>query len=103
MAAFAALMNRKAAELGCEDTWFITPNGLDATVEHSPGIGVHQDRGGGVQLPGGALGRVRPKAHVCKVKLYIQKGEQYTVRDLLHSLMLESHNDTAVALAESHV
>jgi len=29
--AFAALMNRKAAELGCEDTWFITPNGLDAT------------------------------------------------------------------------
>lgn len=29
--AFAAMMNRKAAELGCEDTWFITPNGLDAT------------------------------------------------------------------------
>lgn len=35
-----------------------------------------------------------------KVKLYIQKGEQYTVRDLLYSLMLESHNDSAVALAE---
>ncbi len=31
VAAFAKLMNRKAAELGCEDTWFITPNGLDAT------------------------------------------------------------------------
>lgn len=31
VAAFAALMNRKARELGCEDTWFITPNGLDAT------------------------------------------------------------------------
>ena len=29
--AFAAMMNCKAAELGCEDTWFITPNGLDAT------------------------------------------------------------------------
>lgn len=29
--AFAAVMNRKAAELGCKDTWFITPNGLDAT------------------------------------------------------------------------
>lgn len=39
-------------------------------------------------------------ASMPKVKLYIQKGEQYTVRDLLHSLMLESHNDTAVALAE---
>lgn len=35
-----------------------------------------------------------------KVKLYIKKGEHYTVRDLLFSLMLESHNDTAAALAE---
>lgn len=39
-------------------------------------------------------------ASMPKVKLYIQKGEQYTVRDLLYSLMLESHNDAAVALAE---
>ncbi len=29
--AFAKLMNEKARELGCENTWFITPNGLDAT------------------------------------------------------------------------
>ncbi|MCM1100132.1 MAG: D-alanyl-D-alanine carboxypeptidase [Clostridium sp.] len=29
--AFANLMNAKAKELGCTDTWFITPNGLDAT------------------------------------------------------------------------
>lgn len=35
-----------------------------------------------------------------KVKLYIRQGEQYTVGDLLYSLMLESHNDAAVALAE---
>lgn len=35
-----------------------------------------------------------------KVKLYIKKGEQYRVGDLLYSLMLESHNDSAVALAE---
>ncbi len=27
---FADLMNQKARELGCENTWFITPNGLDA-------------------------------------------------------------------------
>lgn len=27
---FAALMNQKAAELGCGNTYFITPNGLDA-------------------------------------------------------------------------
>lgn len=31
VAAFAALMNRKAQDIGCSDTWFITPNGLDAT------------------------------------------------------------------------
>lgn len=35
-----------------------------------------------------------------KVKLYIKQGEHYTVRDLLHSLMLESHNDAAAVLAE---
>ena len=30
---FAAMMNRKAMELGCSDTYFITPNGLDAEDE----------------------------------------------------------------------
>ena len=28
---FAALMNEKADEIGCENTYYITPNGLDAT------------------------------------------------------------------------
>ena len=31
VAAFAKLMNDKALELGCENTYFITPNGLDGT------------------------------------------------------------------------
>lgn len=35
-----------------------------------------------------------------KVKLGITKGERYRLGDLLHSLMLESHNDVAVAIAE---
>lgn len=35
-----------------------------------------------------------------KVKLYVKKGEHYTVRELLFSLMLESHNDAAAVLAE---
>lgn len=30
---FAELMNKKAMELGCKDTYFITPNGLDATQQ----------------------------------------------------------------------
>ncbi len=34
------------------------------------------------------------------VQLNINTGEQYYVKDLLYSLMLESHNDVAVALAE---
>ena len=35
-----------------------------------------------------------------KVKLGALRGESYEVRQLLYSLMLESHNDSAVALAE---
>ena len=34
------------------------------------------------------------------VQLHIREGEQYYLRDLLYSLMLESHNDVAVAIAE---
>ena len=34
------------------------------------------------------------------VQLNIREDEQYTLKDLLYSLMLESHNDTAVAIAE---
>jgi D-alanyl-D-alanine carboxypeptidase (penicillin-binding protein 5/6) len=33
MEGFAALMNEKAAEIGCTDTFFITPNGLDAEMD----------------------------------------------------------------------
>lgn len=32
---FAKLMNQKARDLGCFDTYFITPNGLDATVNET--------------------------------------------------------------------
>lgn len=39
-------------------------------------------------------------ASMPKVKLYAKRGEEYQVRSLLFSLMLESHNDSAVVLAE---
>lgn len=39
-------------------------------------------------------------ASMPKVKLYIKQGESYVLNDLLHSMMLESHNDVAVAIAE---
>ena len=34
---FARQMNRKAQEIGCTDTWFITPNGLDGKVSGEDG------------------------------------------------------------------
>lgn len=39
-------------------------------------------------------------ASMPKVRLGIREGEQYYLKDLLYSLMLESHNDVAVAIAE---
>lgn len=40
-------------------------------------------------------------ASMPKVKLYMKQGEQYRLEDLLYSMMLESHNDSAVAIAEA--
>ena len=39
-------------------------------------------------------------ASMPKVKLYAKENEYYKLKDLLYSLMLESHNDVAVAIAE---
>lgn len=36
-----------------------------------------------------------------KVHLGMKEGEQFYLKDLLYSLMLESHNDSAVAIAEA--
>ena len=35
-----------------------------------------------------------------RVKMGIQEGEKYTLKDLIYGLMLESYNDCAVAIAE---
>lgn len=40
-------------------------------------------------------------ASMPKVKLYVKAGEKYYLGDLLYSLMLESHNDSAVVIAEA--
>ena len=34
MKKFVAMMNDKAVELGCSNTHFATPNGLDADLDH---------------------------------------------------------------------
>lgn len=38
---FAALMNEKAEAIGCHNTCFLTPNGLDETMETETGIKIH--------------------------------------------------------------
>lgn len=38
---FAAMMNQKARDLGCGDTYFVTPNGLDAAKEENGQIREH--------------------------------------------------------------
>lgn len=42
----------------------------------------------------------RRAARVEPTKLYAKNGETFYMRDLLYSLMVSSHNDTAVAIAE---
>ncbi len=36
-----------------------------------------------------------------KVRLGVRSGEEYYIKDILYSLMLESHNDSAVVIAEA--
>ena len=36
--AFAEMMNEKAEQLGCKDTWFVTPNGLDGESQAADGM-----------------------------------------------------------------
>ena len=40
-------------------------------------------------------------ASMPKVKLYMKQGEKFRLEDLLYSMMLESHHDSAVAIAEA--
>lgn len=44
---FAVLMNQKAKEIGCVNTWFITPNGLDATADYTNSEGEKETRSHG--------------------------------------------------------
>lgn len=41
---FADAMNQKALELGCSHTWFITPNGLDASEQVVTESGIKENR-----------------------------------------------------------
>ena len=53
----------------------------------------------------GSLGQVvtfsKEAAAMPDVQMNAKEGEQYYLKDLLYSIMLESHNDSAVAVAEA--
>lgn len=51
--------------------------------------------------PGAVVEASSYAAGMPKVKLYVKAGEKYYLRDLLYSLMMESHNDSAVVVAEA--
>ena len=51
-------------------------------------------------LPMASTTKISYAASMPDVQLNIREGEQYRLEDLLYSLMLESHNDTAAAIAE---
>lgn len=69
--AFADLMNQRAAELGCTDSYFITPNGLDAEDEN----GIHSTTAHDLAL-----------ILSCAIKnetfLEITQAQEYTITEL---------------------
>lgn len=69
--AFAEMMNQKAEELGCADTHFITPNGLDA-----------EDSGGVHRTTAADLGRIMCYAIQNPVFLKITQTREYSFSEL---------------------
>lgn len=84
MEGFAAMMNEKAREIGCENTWFITPNGLDATQT------LTDDAGNALQLSHGTCA-----VDLAKMMAYCtfdsEKAEEFLqiTRTLSHSFSSE--------------
>ena len=84
---FAEMMNQKAAELGCQDTYFITPNGLDAENED----GVHHTTASDLALILRYCIRQSPKAEDF---LNITQSDTYSFRNIeeTRSYSCTNHN-----------
>ena len=57
---FAAMMNEKAAQIGCSDSFFVTPNGLDATAAYTAQDGERTGAGARDYSPGSGADHVLP-------------------------------------------
>ena len=91
---------------GMPDGWRYRPCAVRKTRDRSYGNGEHNEimtcilalENGQEQTVATASAKA---AAAPKVHLGVREGEQFLLGDLLYSLMLESHNDAAVMIAET--
>lgn len=82
---FARMMNEKAKEIGCTDTYFITPNGLDA----EDGKGVHHTTARDLAL-------IMRYAIRSETFLKITQTREYSFTDLNEKREFSVHNTNAL-------
>lgn len=82
---FAQMMNKKAEEIGCRDTYFITPNGLDASDEN----GVHH-------TTAEDLARIMRYAIQNEIFLKITQTRSYTFTDIKKKRQFSIQNANAL-------
>lgn len=82
---FAGMMNAKAREIGCTDTHFITPNGLDAA-----------DSGGTHHTTARDLALIMRYAIKNKVFLHITQTRDYSFKDISKKRSFSLHNSNAL-------
>ena len=82
---FAKMMNQKAEEIGCTDTYFITPNGLDAEDEN----GIHH-------TTARDLACIMNYAIQNETFLKITQTRDYQFSDILGKRQFQIHNSNAL-------
>ena len=82
---FAEMMNEKAKKIGCKDTYFITPNGLDAEDEN----GIHHTTAQDLAL-------IMRYAIQSRIFLKITETIEYSFSDLSGKRQFSLHNTNAL-------
>lgn len=82
---FARMLNRKAEQIGCTDTYFITPNGLDAKDQ----VGVHHTTARDLAL-------IMRYAIKNKTFLHIAQTRDYTFSDISGKRTFSLRNSNAL-------
>ncbi len=82
---FARMLNRKAKQIGCKDTYFITPNGLDAQDENDKHHTTAED-----------LALIMRYAIKNKTFLHISQTRDYTFSEITGKRTFSVHNANAL-------